>query len=167
MANEIETPMANGTEGFVQEWSQFLVNLDRVASVRLARRDRVYRQELQPLLREVVDELGSDEGLDAIREELDRQQSDDIVMRDRLRRELHFFNQLSPSLLDSAQYQSQGYRGTGESSMPSSDKALGDAIGAGQTIKDSLESWLSRLPDKWKKGLKVLNEILSIAKGGS
>jgi len=39
-----------------------------------------------------------------------------------------------------------------------------NAIEAGETIKGSFEQLIEKLPERWKKILKVVNEILSLLK---
>jgi hypothetical protein len=46
------------------------------------------------------------------------------------------------------------------------DEDDGDAVSAGKTIKDSAEELIKKLPKWFRRLLKVLNELLSILRGG-
>jgi hypothetical protein len=67
--------------------------------------------------------------------------------------ELKFFNSLIGSSRDDA------------GGLTLTVEATKDALGSGETVKDSIEGFFE-LPRWLKKILKVLNELLSIIRGG-
>ena len=71
-----------------------------------------------------------------------------------LGREMQFFDRLVASLQLEGEQQNDS-------------KDVSGALGTAKTIKDSVEKWLKkRLPMRWTNLLTMLNELLSILKGG-
>jgi hypothetical protein len=107
-----------------------------------------YSRHLGPLLRKVVQELRGERASSEVRSAIDRAVAADggDQMLRYLQPEIEFFLALS-----------QGEAEEGDKK----------ALGAAKTIKESMEKWLGRFLAPWvKRLLEVLNEILSLLKGG-
>jgi hypothetical protein len=63
--------------------------------------------------------------------------------------------------------QAEDYSGEDYSQVEDTSDDTNDAIGAGKTIKDSAEALIKKLPRPLQYVLKILNEILSLVRGGS
>ncbi len=133
-------------DDFRSLWSGFLSDLTWVTSRRLDRRGGAY-SELQAVLQESQRMLSSESALDAAAAAFSAQAELYPQAGKLLLRELRFFRNLIAN-------------------ADASGEDDEEAVAAGKTIKDSFEKYLDKLPEKWKKILDVLNEILSLAKGG-
>lgn len=133
---------------FVDAWKTFLVKTKSLCERKLDRRENAY-QALKPLLADVIAQLETDRAINEMRRALnDAQGRDNELMREFFLSELKFFNDL-----------------VGEGGDTSGDD---EAISAAKTIKESIEDWLGdkRKARWWKQLLKVLNELLSLIRGG-
>lgn len=141
----------------IQEWQLFLTNLRDLCEHKLDSPTRDNYGQLRGLVNDVIDELQSDDAMEAVRNAVktaDRN-PDNKKVNAFLERELKFFNSL---IAESRNY---------DTKITLSEVETDEALGAGKTIKDSFEEQIEKLPDWIKKILKVLNEILSILRGGS
>lgn len=141
---------------FMGHWHGFLVNVEKLGTWKIRRRGGAYVKELQPLFSEVISELLSDAAGAAVRQAITLQQEEDegSQMVIHLSREMLFFDHLVESLKLEGEQQADG---TG----------VNEALGTAKTIKESIEKWLKkRLSKRWTNLLTILNELLSIIKGG-
>lgn len=141
---------------FMGQWYGFLGNVERLGTRKIQQRGGAFVGELRPLFAEVIGELQSDAGGAAFREAVTLQENDDEAsqMLIFLGREMQFFDRLVSSL-----------RLEDEQQNDSND--IGEALGTAKTIKESVEKWLGkRLSRRWTNLLTILNELLSILKGG-
>ena len=135
------------TSPFQAEWSQFIDNLAFVCERKVKEKgDRNYLPLLE-LLGQVITDIKSDQGQNEISSVIAELSEEDEKIATYLIQEMSFFNNLVRNT-------------NGGSDSDGLDKS----IGAGQTIKDSIEG-LFKIPEWLKKILKVLNELLSIVKG--
>ena len=130
---------------FTDEWSKFVVNLGEVTNERFAELGSPYVDHLSPTLRSVVEAMESRQ--EEIREmvEAELQEPETAEGLELLYSEFQFFNALAEKGEDT--------------------KVILDA---GRTIKGSFEAWFEKKPKGktfWKRLLKILNELLSLAKG--
>lgn len=155
-------------ETFVREWNLFLQNLRVVGHQVLSHPNRnpIYMERLGPLLEDVIMELGSDLINESIRAAVAASQYDrDDKTLDYLTRELQFFNALAN--VPTTVRRNEANRPGSERTNQSKDATEEDVLGAGKTIKDSIEKWLKkRLPGRVKNLFATLNELLSLIKGG-
>lgn len=140
---------------FFNEWMKFLENLEDLCRHRLRQPGREDYEELTSLLRNVISELQSDDAAKAMEYAIvtAERNDDDNKIVGFLEDELKFFNNLIGSSRDDA------------GDLTLNVEATKDALGAGETVKDSIEDFFE-LPRWLKKILKVLNELLSIIRGG-
>ena len=140
---------------FFNEWMKFLENLEDLCRHRLRQPGREDYEELTSLLRNVISELQSDDAAKAMEYAIvtAERSDDDNKIVGFLEDELKFFNNLIGSSRDDA------------GDLTLNVEATKDALGAGETVKDSIEDFFE-LPRWLKKILKVLNELLSIIRGG-
>jgi hypothetical protein len=140
---------------FMSHWHGFLVNVEKLGTWKIRQRGGAFVDELQPLFAEVISELRSDSGGAAFSEAVTLQDEDDErEMLIYLAREMHFFDRLVTSLKL-------------EGDQPDEGSGVGEALGTARTIKESVEKWLKkRLSKRWTNFLTILNELLSILKGG-
>jgi hypothetical protein len=142
------------TPEFMDAWNQFLNNLRRLGHYRLNLREEEQEEykALDDLLDRVIDSLLKDDAMTAVRQAVDTENrsTDGEQITTFLGNELQFFNSLVKSY-DAAMNSTQ-----------LSESAADEALGAGKTIKESLEGLLESLPKWIKKILKVLNELLSL-----
>lgn len=140
------------TPEFMDAWDQFLRNLHRLASYRLSLRERAEDKRLSDLLDRVIESLLKEDAMSAVAHAVDTENrsTDGQQITTFLGDELRFFNDLVTSY-DTAM---------GKTELSESD--ADEALGAGKTIKESLEDLLESLPKWIKKILKVLNELLSL-----
>lgn len=139
-------------DDFVTSWNQFLEDIFQAAELKAKSKGQAaYKDYLIPLLKEIVDDLKEDKsGLSkALREEINGDEASEQVLS-YLRKEFTFFKNLIKQV--KADQDANG---------------VDDAIDAGKTIKDSFENLIKKLPERWKKILKVLNEILNLLKKGT
>ena len=127
---------------FMNQLYLFLGNIEKVATLKLRRRSDVYKAELGPMLNEIIGNLQSNEACSEINGSVAAaRENGDIEMMNYLAKELQFFNRLV-----------EGFKSEGEN-----EDTENDAIGAGKTIKDSIEEWLKKwLTPRWKKCSRYL-----------
>lgn len=140
---------------FFDEWKKFLENLEELCRHRLRQPGRENYEELTSLLRNVIAELQSDDAAKAIDYAIVTagRNDDDKRIVGFLEDELRFFNNLIVSSRNDA------------GDLTLDVEATKDALGSGETVKDSIEDFFE-LPRWLKRILKVLNELLSIIRGG-
>jgi hypothetical protein len=140
---------------FFDQWMKFLENLEELCRHRLRQPGRENYEELTSLLRNVISELQSDDAAKAMEYAIitAERNDDDKKIVGFLEDELKFFNNLVVSSRDDA------------GGLTLNVEATKDALGSGETVKDSIEGFFE-LPRWLKKILKVLNELLSIIRGG-
>jgi hypothetical protein len=163
---------------FVTEWRRYLLALQGVAERQLAKKEHVaFKEHLAPLLQDVFQALLAEDSMGemhgAVQEELADVHSRQAV--EFLCRELIFFAEWQGSSEEvmstmmvgeyASTYQKPTY-GYDKSDDPREADGP-DALNAGKTIKDSAEGLIKRLPAVGKRALKVLNELLSIIRGGT
>lgn len=166
-------------ESFVEDWRRYLATLEGEATRALKRRKHpAFESHFAPLLRDVFARLQSPTAMDAmrdaVREELFEVESVEAI--EMLSRECAFFVEwrgLAEQRGMGARVGALAVAGAyqGDSSDDIGDEAEGDedggdAVGAGKTIKDSAEGLINKLPKWFRRLLKVLNELLSILRGG-
>lgn len=141
---------------FFDEWMKFLENLEELCRHRLRQPGRENYEELTPLLRNVISELQSDDATRAMENAIvtAERNDDDRRIVVFLEAELKFFNNLVVSSHDDD-----------AGGLTLNAEETKDALGSGETVKDSIEEFFE-LPRWLKKILKVLNELLSIIRGG-
>jgi hypothetical protein len=134
---------------------KFLENLEELCRHRLRQPERENYEELTSLLRNVISELQGDGAVKAMEHAIGtaERNDDDRKIVGFLEDELKFFNNLVVSSRDDA------------GGLTLNAEATKDALGSGETVKDSIEGFFE-LPRWLKKILKVLNELLSIIRGG-
>ena len=140
---------------FIRKWNTYLNGLETLCKAKFNRKPNTpYTKHLVPLVEDVIKDLrqAEEDVKKAVLSELDSEDNGNAI--EYLDREFDFFN---------AQVKSLPMSHNGE--LLASDD-VDDAIGAGKTIKDSFEKLLRKLPEKWKRRLKILNELLSLVKGG-
>lgn len=140
----------------INTWTQFLNNLRDLCHHKLTFPKRQKYTDIRSLVDDVTDELLKPNLVQDVRSAIEDMQTDpdDKVVLDFLEREIEFFNNLIAS----------SRTPTNELNM--SEEETDDAIEAGGTIKESFEKIIKRLPKIVQGILKILNEILSILKGG-
>lgn len=140
----------------IVEWQEFLNNLKDLCRHRLADPDRVHYEGLSAPLGKVINDLQAVEALAAVTFAVDtaERNDDDRNLLGLVTDEIRFFNSLVKSSRD---YQDQLTMDKGHTV---------EALGAGKTIKDSVEK-LFELPRWLKRLLEILNELLSIIRGGN
>ena len=146
------------TPEFMDAWNQFLQNLRRLANYRLSLREEE-QEEYKALggpLNGVIDSLLKDDAMVAVGHAVDTENrsTDGEQITTFLGNELQFFNSLVTSYDDAM------------NTRQLSEAAADEALGAGKTIKESLEGLLESLPKWIKRILKVLNELLSLIRKG-
>ena len=141
---------------FIKEWNKFIQNLNIVCEKKISERDDSKFKELESIVTDVINEISSERAQTTIQQATeDRALShDDKVAIGFLVCEMKFFNG----------FFQEGQQGYGKSSIVLSLKT-DEALGAGKTIKDSVEKVI-KLPQWLKKLLSVLNELLSLIRGG-
>ena len=146
-----------GNMALFDEWQGFLDNLRDLCHHRLQKPDRAKYRSLQGIVDDVIDKLKHPDACKAVIHAIDtaNRNPDNQVVNGLLEREIKFFNELIAN--------SRGYGG--EISM--TEEEVNDGLGAGETIKDSFEDLLDNLPEWVKKLLRILNELLSIIRGGN
>ncbi|HOD72442.1 MAG TPA: hypothetical protein PKO27_15555 [Deltaproteobacteria bacterium] len=139
-------------KGFVSSWNGFLDDLMQVTTLKLAtKRPRsAYEENLVPILEKIVTDLKEDHITlyATVRTEL----AENMASKDALtylQHEFSFFHELVTQLNETAEPDNED---------------VDNAIEAGETIKGSFEQLIEKLPERWKKILKVVNEILSLLK---
>ena len=148
--------MSANDQLFMSHWHGFLVNVESVGTWKIQQRGGAFVQELLPLFIEVLSELRSDPAGAAVREAIILQQEEDqgSQMLTYLAREMHFFDRLIASYGLEAGAQVDG-------------NSVNEGLGSAKTIKESVEKWIGkRLPKRWTTVLEILNELLSLIKGG-
>ncbi|MCR9133496.1 MAG: hypothetical protein NXI08_13005 [bacterium] len=148
------------TKNFLINWESFLKNLSKLCEVQIKQRSEAYK-ELENIRQTIFKEL-TDRSKSDIKELINSgahpdfsiDLKDDLMMVNLLTQEMKFFNRLIE--FDQLNYVSQD--------------DLDDATSAGKTIKDSIEDFLKKRKKKmpgWLDNiLYVLNELLSLLKGG-
>ena len=162
-------------EQFAQKWSEFLAALEVVSRRKLrSHNNEEFRKHLEPLLTRVFNRLRSEEGINSLRIAVAAELEDPAIVEalSLLHQEMEFYVawQGVPTGQDVDYRGVSGarYYDLGDASQTAeSDNATDDAIGAGKTIKDSAEKLITKLPRPLQYILKILNEILSILRGGS
>jgi hypothetical protein len=147
---------ASQQELFMRSWKIFLENIENLGKWKIQQRGGPFVEELQPLFADVMAKLLSNEGGVAIGQAVASQDEDDDEreMLVYLAHEMHFFDRLVTSLKLEAE-------------QPDDGSGVGEALGTAKTIKESIEKWLKkRLSKRWTNVLTILNELLSILKGG-
>lgn len=143
-------------DDFMTAWNQFLDDLVQAAILKAKSKDQsAYRKNLIPLLEEIVKDLKEDNRClrTTLQEEIDEDKTSESVLR-YLRKEFTFFEKLIEQVKK-------------DQDEDNDDDGTDDAIDAGKTIKDSFEKLIKKLPERWKKILNVLNEILNLLKKGT
>ena len=143
-------------DDFVTSWNRFLDDLVRAARLKAKYKGQAaYRENLIPLLEEIVNDLKEDNGClrTALQEEIDEDGTSESVLL-YLRKEFTFFKELIEQIKN-------------DQGDDNDDDGTDDAIDAGKTIKESFEKLIKKLPKRWKKILNVLNEILNLLKKGT
>ena len=141
---------------FVTSWNQFLDDLVQAARLKAESKGQAaYRDDLIPLLEVIVRDLKEDNSYlrVALQGEIDEDKTSESVLR-YLRKEFTFFEKLIKQVKT-------------DQEEDNDDDGVDDAIDAGKTIKDSFEKLIKKLPERWRKILKVLNEILNLLKKGT
>lgn len=166
-------------EDFVEQWRFYLMALEGEATRALARRKHAaFRNHLAPLLNDVFVRLLSDDALDAVREAVRDELTDEdsVEAIELLCRELRFYTEwrgLSQQRATESRVEEYAVAGDYGDVLPDdapvddgADEEGDDAVGAGKTIKDSAEELIKKLPKWLRRLLQVLNELLSIVRGG-
>lgn len=136
---------------FINAWHQFLSSLVEVAELKVESKKQAYEKSLLPLLEEVVNDLKKDREVlrNALQAEIEENKDSKTVLN-YLRKEFTFFVDLVEEVKEN-----------------DDNKSVDEAIDAGKTIKDSFEKLIKKLSKRWKKVLKVLNELLNLLKNAS
>jgi hypothetical protein len=159
-------------EAFSESCRAFLATLEDVTKRQLQRdRNEVFRERLLPLLDRVFGSLQSEVNIASLKAAVDAELEDETMEEtlSLLQEEMDFYVAWQgPGI---AVEENAAWGGSVDQknfdSQPTAETDNLNAIKVGQTIKDSLEGLIKRLPRKLTKGLKVLNELLSIVGIGS
>lgn len=134
---------------FCSEWARFILNLQRIASRKLARQDgqaqysadTQYKNDLRDLLDDVIEKLRSPAQLDVM---FHASALEDRFVVDCYKRELKCFNDWVENR--SAQTAAED----------------DDELDAGEKVKSSVDTVISKLPEFLKKLIHILNELLKL-----
>jgi hypothetical protein len=133
---------------FEDEWPRFLENIHALGKRKFRRRPST---TLEGLFDDVIKALQGQDVTDEIAHALivEKRNPDDArIVDDYLAREMKYFNEIAEANI-----------AEGEDAHPEGP------LEAGQTVKESIEE-LVHLPEWVKKILKILNELLSLIRGG-
>ncbi|MGO9175732.1 MAG: hypothetical protein ACLP9S_15805 [Syntrophales bacterium] len=151
---------------FVEHLDKFFENIGKVAKWKLNQRSNAYKADLGPMLNDVIKNLRSEKAISEITQVVATAiKNGDNEMMEYLTIELKFFdhlvqeNETELTFLNNLVKENEGIDKDGDTEN--------EAIGAGKTIKDSIDEWLKKLLPPWlRKLLNILNELLSLIKGG-
>jgi hypothetical protein len=141
---------------FIHEWQEFLKNLGDLCRHRLKEPDRQHYEGLNAPLRKVINDLQGSEAEAAVSFAIAtaHRNTDDSELLGLVEDEMKFFNSLMTSSRDP------------QDRLTIDKEQATTALAAGKTIKDSIEK-LFELPRWLKRLLDILNELLSIIRGGN
>lgn len=150
--------MVNGADqlDFLKEWVLFISNLKKVCQQKIRQRGGVYGEWLGPLLNDVIRDIATDRAQQEVSQAIKSARAEErgAALVGYLTRELRFFNDLV-----------KGFELNHVGEPRGNADSIDEALVAGQTIKESIEDFLKKLPGWLKKLLKVLNELMSIITG--
>jgi len=136
-------------QGNLGEWGQFLENIRTLFQHKLDTQPHTLpREQAIDLLDDVLRSLRTEELEGLIRDVEDRE------FESLLLRELQLFNQAVSVDLEERRYEGQ----------PGAER-LNLRLDQAQTIKESVQEHIERLPERVKKLLSILDELLSLVKG--
>ncbi|SRR6266496_4766235 len=162
-------------QSFASSWEQFLELLEEVGRRQLrSNESQAFRQSFLPLYNKVFDSLRSRSSLDSIEAAVEAALKDtpSTVAIQFLADELEAYNDWwGQTVATDPAYQVEktnySFVTTEKADTGRKDEAS-HGVSAGKTIKDSLESLLGKwLSGTVRKVLGIVNELLSIVRGGS
>jgi hypothetical protein len=162
-----DTPVLLSPQEFVSAWSDYLEALQQAVQARLDRLDdanfltafrELYTDAFQ-LLQSTELQRSLEIAITAALDEADGPEAVEFLMR-----EILAYTRWQRPSAAPADNTRVARRRPVEASVDAESGP--DAVGAGQTIKESLENFLKgKISGRFSKALKVLNELLSIVRG--
>jgi hypothetical protein len=140
-------PVAEITDTAVERWTQYLHDVNALLNRAFSRKPPGQREILTEIAGRLFLELHSDALIEQFGWAFELEYQDSPFGGELLCEEPPYFHEVQAA--------------AAEQNDAATDAAAAETA---KTIKDSFEKYLKKLPDKWQKGLSVLNELLSFVR---